>query len=74
LERAKYLQEKSCDIFHHVLIMLLHYLGKLKQFRFAANLEKNANKMYQFLYACIIMDLAYLLIYYFRLWFLLNIF
>jgi len=46
--------------------MLLHYFGKLKQFKFATKLEKNANRMhrYRFVQSSIIMDLAYLLIAY----------
>jgi len=40
LQRAQYLQQKLCNSLHHALIMLLHYLGKLKQLKFAANLAK----------------------------------
>jgi len=40
--------------------MLLHYLRKLKQFKFGAKLEENANKMRRFLNDFGITDLAYL--------------
>jgi len=56
--------------------MLLYYLGKLKRFKFAANIEQTANNMHWFMHAHILMDFTTycLLTYYFRLWFLLNIF
>jgi len=62
MESVQYLQQISCNISCHSLIMLLHYLGKLKGFIFAANIEQTANKMDSFLHAHILMDLAYLLV------------
>jgi len=64
MESAHYLQQMPCSISRHTLIMLLHYLGKLKRFKFAANIEQTANKMHRFLQAHILMDLTYLFIAY----------
>jgi len=33
---------------HRTLNMLLHYLGKWKGFKFAANLQDSANEMHRF--------------------------
>jgi len=75
--KRQHLQQIPCNTFHHTLIMLLHYLGKLKKFKFAANIEQTANNMHWFLHAHILMDLTYFTYYlltcYFRLRFLLNI-
>jgi len=46
MESVRHLQQKSYNNFYHILIMLLRYLGKLKKFKFAANIEKTANKMH----------------------------
>jgi len=43
-----HLQQRPCNSSHHTLNMLLHYLGKWEEFKFAANLEDNANEMYWF--------------------------
>jgi len=58
LERVFYLQQRLCNDFHHTLNMSLHYLGKWKGFKFAANLEaKSGNAL--ILHAPISTDLAY---------------
>jgi len=82
MESIQHSQQTSCNVFYHTLVMLLHYLGKLKRCIFAANIEQNAKNMHWFLHAHILTALTYsltylltyyLLIYYFNLWFLLNI-
>jgi len=77
MESVQCLQQIPCNISHHTLVMLLHYLEKLKMFTFAANIEQTANDMHRCLHVHILMDLVYLFItffaYYFNLWFLLHI-
>jgi len=65
-----YLQQISCNIPRHTLIMLLHYLGKLKRFKFAANIE--LTKQNALIFACTYINGSCILTYYFSLWFLLN--
>jgi len=46
MESVQNLQQMPCNVFYHILIMLLHYLRKLKRFEFAADIEQTANKMH----------------------------
>jgi len=46
------------------MLALLQEIKTLKQFKFAANLKKDANKLHRFLYISIIMDPACLFITY----------
>jgi len=63
LERAQHWQQRPCNVCRHTLIMLLNYLGKLKQLQFAAKLEKNAYKRLQFLHDSVKTELfTYLLL------------
>jgi len=73
MENVQHLQQIACNIFHHTLIMLLHYLGKLKRFKFAANMEQTANNMHWFLHAHILMNLTYLLLTYLLLQFMVPV-
>jgi len=63
MESAQQLQQIPGNPFQHTLNMLLHYLVKLKRFKFAAYIEQTANDMHWLLHAHILMDLTYLLIF-----------
>jgi len=72
MESVQHLQQIPCNTFHHTLILLLHYLAKLKRFIFAANIPHY--KQHAFIFACTHFSGSRLLTYYCSLWFLLNIF
>jgi len=46
MESVQHFQQTPYNISHRTLIVLWHYLGKLKTFKFAANIEQTANNMH----------------------------
>jgi len=47
MESVRHLQQMLCNVFYHILILLPPYLGKLKRFKFAADIEQTeANKIH----------------------------
>ena len=61
------------NIFHHTLIMLLHYLGKVNSSNLLQTLKKMQIRKFYFRKHLVLLQITYRLIICFNFWFLLNI-